>query len=696
MYVVSDYTFTPDTGAGYAELVVAGVYGIERFVSIENATRNDVLYSAVEGHIGSIVVTDDGVQTTVQIFGGEQTSKAGDKIRILIYDPTPTGAGPTSNVAVTNWPTSQNINGAVTVTNEVEIGNDIGNPVPVTGTVDVGNFPATQTVDGTVSVDNFPAIQDVQVTSFPATQEVTQGTSPWVVGGTVGIDSNQIIPITIQYPPGSTGGFGENLTAEITPLGQYDGIYGINGDLEPEFETYSAFGGFGGTNDGMFSATSSDTLYSYGVIRSKRFLRYRPGQSATGRFTAMFTQGIVGTEQRAGLFNQESAFMVGYKDDSFGILHSYGAQAAVAVLTITAGPSGTTTATIELNGVPTVVNLIAGETTSETAARIAAASFPGWNSQQADNIVTFISLDTSPKTGAFTFSHATASGSVTLTRQGVPPTDVWLPQTSWNVDTLNGLGPSSMDLDPTKLNVFQIRYKWLGVGSISFMIEDEMTGKNIEFHRLIWTNQNTQPHIANPSLKIGYVAYNLVGGVGSTVEVKGASMMVGVDGKRDLNHYPRSVSVYKSGLSNDNNDPDDIHHIVSIQNPLTVDGKINTRELVLNTASLSAISSSPIIFKVFLDVELTDVLLATPVIPVYDSVPQTNVVVSSTEGYINGSLYTALTSSALVGGGQTGGQKDVDLNQYNIVIPAGSTVTIGAVSGANITQLSAAITWTVD
>ena len=67
-----------------------------------------------------------------------------------------------------------------------------------------------------------------------------------------------------------------------------------------------------------------------------------------------------------------------------------------------------------------------------------------------------------------------------------------------------------------------------------------------------------------------------------------------------------------------------------------------------------------------------------------------------TEGYIDGSIYAALTSSALVGGGQTGGQKDVDLNQYNIVIPAGSTVTIGAVSSANITQLSAAITWTVD
>lgn len=41
---------------------------------------------------------------------------------------------------------SVTINGDVTVSNEVEIKNAVGNPVPVSGSVNVSNFPATQPV----------------------------------------------------------------------------------------------------------------------------------------------------------------------------------------------------------------------------------------------------------------------------------------------------------------------------------------------------------------------------------------------------------------------------------------------------------------------------------------------------------------------------------------------------------------------
>lgn len=670
MYILDNdgsWVFSPGS-AGQGTLLINTPETLDRFVEIRNASKNVPLYYPGWSN-AQITVTPSGSGTLITFQEDTSGFEATDVIQVVVHSNAPTtSTGPTSAVEVTNWPATQGIQGTVEVTNEVEIKNDVNSPIVISGDVNVLNE---------VEIKN-----DVG--------------NPIPISGTIDINSNQIIPVTVQYPPGSTAGFGENLTAEITPVGQYDAIYGLSGDLATEYETFDLLGGFAGSEDGMFVARSSNSLYSYGVLRSNRFLRYRPGQSATGRFTAMFTQGVVGTEQRAGLFNQESAFMVGYKDDSFGILHSYGAQAAIATLEITAGPSTSTNSTVTLNGVATTVPLVAGETTQQTAARIAAATFGGWNTQQFNSTVIFVSRDTSPKAGAFSFAHPNATGTISLTRQGVLPTDVWIPQTSWNIDTLNGLGPSGMDLEPTNLNVFQIRYKWLGAGSISFMVEDEMTGKNVEFHKLIWTNQNTQPHIANPSLKIGYVAYNLVGGAGSQVEVKGASMMVGVDGRKNVNHYPRSVSVYKSGLSNDNNDPDDIHHIISIQNPLIVNGKINTRELILNTASLSAISSSPTIFKVFLDVGLSNVLLTTPVIPVYETVPESNVLVSTTEGYIDGSLYSALTSSALVGGGQAGGQKDVDLNQYSIIIPAGSTISVGAVSSSNITQLSAAITWTAD
>jgi hypothetical protein len=52
---------------------------------------------------------------------------------------------------------------------QVLVINSSASPVPVTGTVNVGNLPATQPVSGTVSVGNFPATQNVNVTGGTVT-----------------------------------------------------------------------------------------------------------------------------------------------------------------------------------------------------------------------------------------------------------------------------------------------------------------------------------------------------------------------------------------------------------------------------------------------------------------------------------------------------------------------------------------------
>jgi len=63
---------------------------------------------------------------------------------------------------------------AAQITN-VLVMNTSSNPVPVAGTVSVGNLPATQPVSGTVSVGNFPATQSVNVTggTITAAQQVS-------------------------------------------------------------------------------------------------------------------------------------------------------------------------------------------------------------------------------------------------------------------------------------------------------------------------------------------------------------------------------------------------------------------------------------------------------------------------------------------------------------------------------------------
>jgi hypothetical protein len=410
MYVVSDYTFTPDTGAGYEELVVAGVYEIERFASIENATRNDVLYSATGEHIGSIVVTDDGLETTVLIYGGEKTSQASDKIRILIYDPTPTSSGPTSNVTVTNWPASQNVNGVVNVGN-----------FPTTQEVTQGTTPwvvdGNVAVTGSVDVNNFPAVQDVQVTNFPAQQEVTQGTSPWVVSGTVNAQS------TLQaFPTTSTDAFGRLRISQPYTLFDSSTRYTANG----KWSTQTLDGGAANFNadQGLMDLTVSTTLGSLVRRETTKVFAYQPGKSLL-LYTTFVMSGEAGIRQSVGYYNDNNGYYVS-KDET---------------------------------GIVTIVE------------------------------------------------RSRVSGSTTENA---------IPQTSWNVDSFDGTGPSGITLDFTKAQILWIDMEWLGVGTVrtGFVVDGQLLPAQYFQHANIFDST----YITTATLPFRYEIENISSAVGGTLK----------------------------------------------------------------------------------------------------------------------------------------------------------------------------------
>lgn len=86
---------------------------------------------------------------------------------------------------------------SITVSGEVEIKNDVGNPIPVTGSVTVSDGSGPLTVDGTVAATQSGAwttgrtwdlnFATDQVDASGSTITVNQGTSPWVVSGIVNI-----------------------------------------------------------------------------------------------------------------------------------------------------------------------------------------------------------------------------------------------------------------------------------------------------------------------------------------------------------------------------------------------------------------------------------------------------------------------------------------------------------------------------
>lgn len=75
-------------------------------------------------------------------------------------------------------------------------------------------------------------------------------------------------------------------------------------------------------------------------------------------------------------------------------------------------------------------------------------------------------------------------------------------QTNWNIDPLNGNGPSRITLDVTKTQILVIDYEWLGVGSvrIGFVIDG-----NIHYvHQ--WQNANiaTAVYMSTPNLPLRF------------------------------------------------------------------------------------------------------------------------------------------------------------------------------------------------
>jgi len=423
VFVVHNCTLTLGPG-GFDTVVVPGVYSADQFQSITNITRNSFLYVTSPEHDGSITVTDDGVQTTILVWPGIRGAAPTDDLQVICYNDAPgISPGPAANVAVTNFPVSQNINGAVTVNGEVEVKNDAGNPLavsvgnfpatqpvsgsvsvsnfpasqavtgtffqatqPVSGSVSVSNFPVTQPVSGSVSVSNFPATQavtgtffqatqpvsgSVSVSNFPATQTVdgtvtvNQGTSPWVVSGTT--SSN-----VASFPTTSTDAFGRLRVSE--PFTMFDSSYRY-GDNQL-WSTATATGGTAvyNTPQGLMDLNVTTTSGSSVQRQTTKVFSYQPGKSLLVMTTFVCAAPKANLDQKVGYYNTDNGFFL-----------------------------------------------------------------------EQDGLTTYF------------VERSIVSGAVTNTR---------VAQADWNVDPMDGTGPSGITLDISKAQILWMDLEWLGVGTV--------------------------------------------------------------------------------------------------------------------------------------------------------------------------------------------------------------------------------------
>ncbi len=111
-------------------------------------------------------------------------------------------------------------------------------------------------------------------------------------------------------------------------------------------------------------------------------------------------------------------------------------------------------------------------------------------------------------------------------------------QSDWNIDKMDGTGPSGITLDFSKTQILIIDFEWLGVGRVRFGFN--VDGVNVYAHEMLNANVLNTVYMSTPNLPLRYEISNDGTGAASTMDHICAT--VSSEGGQDNFGVLRSVS----------------------------------------------------------------------------------------------------------------------------------------------------------
>jgi hypothetical protein len=205
--LLTSYTFTPGA-ANAGTLVVSGTYALEQFLLVTNVTTGATIYQFNSPAKGGAVSTGGG-NTTLTLEYSTSGMSSSDRLQVFVDD---------------------GLNPQVTLANaQVEVTNDAGNPLPVSGTVAVSGTTA-------VSATALPLPSGAAT----ATNQGTGNTSLASIDGKVPALVNGAVPVSAEALPLPTGAATSALqTAGNTSLASLDTDLGALADAAATTDTGS-------------------------------------------------------------------------------------------------------------------------------------------------------------------------------------------------------------------------------------------------------------------------------------------------------------------------------------------------------------------------------------------------------------------------------------------------------------------------
>lgn len=252
-------------------------------------------------------------------------------------------------------------------------------------------------------------------------------------------------------------------------------------------------------------------------------------------------------------------------------------------------------------------------------------------------------------------------------------------QANWD-DPLDGSGDSGMTIDHTKINVWEIRFQYLGAGKILLCVEDDSTGNFVVAHTILYANNFVEPSVYNPNFHHTMWVDN--GGTTDNMIMKSASYGYFIEGKTSFIELHQPIN--GTGIKEKTTVTSEVA-IFTIRNKSTYASKTNFIDIVLNNigASIEASSANNLgTIRIVKNATLGGT-------PSYADINTTDSVI---EIDVAG---TTVTGGKDLGSVQLAGKNDKDrvpLLDNKIILNPGETLTIAG-SSANSATIDANATW---
>lgn len=117
--------------------------------------------------------------------------------------------------------------------------------------------------------------------------------------------------------------------------------------------------------------------------------------------------------------------------------------------------------------------------------------------------------------------------------------DTAIDQEDWNIDPMDGTGPSGVTIDFSKVQIFEIDMEWLGVGRVR--VGFNIDGQSFYVHQFLHANIISTVYMSSPNLPLRYKIANDGTGVASSMDAICASVVS--EGGLENNGIIRSANI---------------------------------------------------------------------------------------------------------------------------------------------------------